>query len=926
MAGSIKGITVEIGGNTTKLGKALNDVNTKTRNLQRELKGVNTLLKYDPTNVILIKQKQDLLNTSIANTREKLDKLKVAQAQVQEQFDKGEITEEQFRDFQREIVATEQKLESLEKEAKIFGSTVSASIISANEKLEQFGNKTKAAGEKLLPVTAVVTAIGAAGVKTAADFESAMSQVAATMGMTADEINNGSKEFEKLEQAAKDMGSTTQFSASEAAEALNYLALAGYDVDKSIETLPQILNLAAAGGLELATASDMVTDAMSALGSTAGSTESFVDKMAKTSQKSNTSVAQLGEAILTVGGTAKVLSGGVTELNTCLGILADNGIKGAEGGTALRNMILSLSSPTDTAAGLMEKLGLKVFDAEGNMRPLNDTFGDLNTILSTMSDSEKTEVLSTIFNKTDLKSANALLANCGDRFDELSGYIDDSKNAAANMAETMNNNLNGQLTALKSALEGILIEIGNALLPAIKNIVTGLQNWATWFSNLDQGSKNIIITLGLIAGAIGPLLMLIGNFALKLNGLIDLGIRMAPVFANIGTALKGLFGIIMAHPIISVITAIVAAVVYLWNTNENFRNAVIEIFNNVVDFVSSCCDNLVKFFTETVPNSLQSMCDWFSSLPGIIGDYISNVITVVTEWFSQLPYNIGLWIGSTLSNIINWGIDMKAKASEIGSQFIENISNFIKNLPSNIWNWLINTYNKAIDWGNRMKAKASEIGSQFVSTVVNFIKNLPSNISTWFSTTIQRAIQFANDFSAKGKSAATDFSTKILEGIKSIPGKVQSAGKSIVEGLWKGISGAGSWLANKIKGFADNVVKGFKDSFKINSPAKVMIPIGQGIDEGVGLGIEENADIPIESAEKMVDGVVGVNFERSLNNTFRSNSVATAPVDTVSSSFPESCTFNLVTDGKTIASVSAPFLDVLNGERLNLAERGLILA
>ena len=926
MAGSIKGITVEIGGNTTKLGKALNDVNIKTRNLQRELKGVNTLLKYDPTNVILIKQKQDLLNTSIANTREKLDKLKVAQAQVQEQFDKGEITEEQFRDFQREIVATEQKLESLEKEAKIFGSTVSASIISANEKLEQFGNKTKAAGEKLLPVTAVVTAIGAAGVKTAADFESAMSQVAATMGMTADEINNGSKEFEKLEQAAKDMGSTTQFSASEAAEALNYLALAGYDVDKSIETLPQILNLAAAGGLELATASDMVTDAMSALGSTAGSTESFVDKMAKTSQKSNTSVAQLGEAILTVGGTAKVLSGGVTELNTCLGILADNGIKGAEGGTALRNMILSLSSPTDTAAGLMEKLGLKVFDAEGNMRPLNDTFGDLNTILSTMSDSEKTEVLSTIFNKTDLKSANALLANCGDRFDELSGYIDDSKNAAANMAETMNNNLNGQLTALKSALEGILIEIGNALLPAIKNIVTGLQNWASWFSNLDQGSKNLIITLGLIAGAIGPLLMLIGNFALKLNGLIDLGIRMAPVFANIGTALKGLFGIIMAHPIISVITAIVAAVVYLWNTNENFRNAVIEIFNNVVDFVSSCCDNLVKFFTETVPNSLQSMCDWFSSLPGIIGDYISNVITVVTEWFSQLPYNIGLWIGSTLSNIINWGIDMKAKASEIGSQFIENISNFIKNLPSNIWNWLINTYNKAIDWGNRMKAKASEIGSQFVSTVVNFIKNLPSNISTWFSTTIQRAIQFANDFSAKGKSAATDFSTKILEGIKSIPGKVQSAGKSIVEGLWKGISGAGSWLANKIKGFADNVVKGFKDSFKINSPAKVMIPIGQGIDEGVGLGIEENADIPIESAQKMVDGVVGVNFERSLNNTFRSNSVATGPVDTVSPSFPESCTFNLVTDGKTIASVSAPFLDVLNGERLNLAERGLILA
>lgn len=225
MAGSIKGITVEIGGNTTKLGKALNDVNTQSRNLQKELRGVNTLLKYDPTNVVLIKQKQDLLNTSIASTKEKLNKLKEAQAQVQEQFDKGEITEEQYRDFQREIVATEQKLESLEKEAKNFGSTVSASIISANEKLEQFGSKAVEAGNKLLPITAAVGAIGAAGVKTAADFESAMSQVAATMGMTADEINNGSSEFEKLEQAARDMGSTTQFSASEAAEALDIRAV-----------------------------------------------------------------------------------------------------------------------------------------------------------------------------------------------------------------------------------------------------------------------------------------------------------------------------------------------------------------------------------------------------------------------------------------------------------------------------------------------------------------------------------------------------------------------------------------------------------------------------------------------------------------------------------------------------------------------------
>lgn len=285
-------------------------------------------------------------------------------------------------------------------------------------------------------------------------FEASMSQVAATMGIT-----SAAAEFDILSNAAKEMGETTKFSASQAGEALNYLALAGYDAEKAVDALPTVLNVAAAGGMELASASDMITDAMSALGLETSQMSTFADQLAVTAQKSNTSVSQLGEAILTVGGTAKTLSGGVVEMNTALGILADNGIKGSEGGTALRNVILSLSAPTDKAAAALDSLGVTAFDASGAMRPLQDTFADLDTALSTMSDQEKTAVLNEIFNKVDLKSVNALLGTSSERFDELSGYISNCSDAAAQMAATMDDNLKGDLTIMQSALEGLGIAV-----------------------------------------------------------------------------------------------------------------------------------------------------------------------------------------------------------------------------------------------------------------------------------------------------------------------------------------------------------------------------------------------------------------------------------------------------------------------------------
>ena len=256
-------------------------------------------------------------------------------------------------------------------------------------------------------------------IATGMEFDKTMSQVAATMGVSVDEV-------QELSEFAQEMGATTAFSATQSAEALNYMALAGYDAETAMGMLPTVLDLAAAGSIDLASASDMVTDAQSALGLSLEETSVMVDQMAKASSQSNTSVEQLGSAMLTVGGTAKIVKGGTQEIATALGILADNGIKGSEGGTALRNVILSLTAPTDKAAAAMNSLGLNVFDAEGNMRPLNEVMDDLSGLLGQMTEQDRAEWISTVFNKRDLKSVEALLANTGVNVSDLSAKLEES--------------------------------------------------------------------------------------------------------------------------------------------------------------------------------------------------------------------------------------------------------------------------------------------------------------------------------------------------------------------------------------------------------------------------------------------------------------------------------------------------------------------
>lgn len=304
------------------------------------------------------------------------------------------------------------KSKEMEIAIKIAGKVESSFKNALGAATKGLGKIVKAVSAATTAAAAAVGALGMAAVNVGREFEAAMSQVAATM-LIDKSTEAGRKNFEILENAARECGRSTAFSAKEAAEALNYLALAGYTAEEAATALPTVLKLAGAGAMELGAASDMVTDSMSALGiaTTEANLTNFADQLAQTASKSNTSVSQLGEAILTVGGTAKDLAGGTTELNTALGILADNGIKASEGGTHLRNMILALQEARNgDAAAVFREMGISAYTAEGEMRSLGDVFGDLNDSLAGASSEKVNKTLATIFKQTDLASARAMLA------------------------------------------------------------------------------------------------------------------------------------------------------------------------------------------------------------------------------------------------------------------------------------------------------------------------------------------------------------------------------------------------------------------------------------------------------------------------------------------------------------------------------------
>jgi TP901 family phage tail tape measure protein len=908
VANRIKGITVEIGGDTTGLDKALKTVNTSIRSTQSALKDVNRLLKLDPSNTELLSQKQRLLKDAIAATKEKLDSLKVAQEQAKQQLENGELGQDKYNALQREIVETEEELRRLQQEAATTNTALSK-IDVAGQKMETVGNSIAGAGKKMMGVTTVIGGVGVAAVKTAADFDSAMSQVAAVSGATG-------KDFDALRNKAREMGAKTKFSATEAAEAMNYMAMAGWKTEDMLDGIEGVMNLAAASGEDLATTSDIVTDALTAFGLSAKDSGHFADILAAASSNANTNVSMMGETFKYCAPIAGALGFSAEDTAEAIGLMANAGIKSSQAGTALRTIMNNLAGDVKISGKAIGDVTIATTNADGSMRDLSDILADCRSAFGNLTESEKAQAAESLVGKNAMSGFLALMnAGQGD-IDKLSSAIDNCDGSAEKMAMTMQDNLAGQLTILKSQLQELAISFGDILMPAIRSIVSKLQGFVDKLNGMDEGTKRTIVTIVLLVASIGPLLVIIGTAISKIgvamqgfvklaNGISKLKIAIqggTGVLGKLGAALGGISAPVLA--VVAVIAVLVAAFVHLWKTNEGFRDAIIGTWNRIKDTISGFCQGIVDRlnalgfqFTDIV-DVLKTAWDGFCQIlapifEGVFNN-IANILSTVTGVITGI---LDVFIGIFTGNWSQAWTGVKEIFSSIWngiSSFFTNILNVIKGVADVVLGWFGTSWNEV--WTN-IKTFFEGIWNSiatFFTTIWETLKNvvtvgimaigsilsaafdiitLPFRfiwenckeiiISVWDAikskvTTVIHAV--ASVISTVMNAIKTVFST-VWNAIKTVVTTVVNAIKSVVTTVFNAIKNTATTVWNAIKTAVTTPVNAIKSTVTtvFNSVKSTVSSIFNGIKStatSVWNGIKSAITTPIEAAKNKVKSVV----------------------------------------------------------------------
>lgn len=668
-------------------------------------------------------------------------------------------------------------------------------------------------------VTLPLVGVGTAMVKTAAEFEQGMSKVKSVMFASSTDIEG---DMDLLTERAQEMGATTAFSAKEAADAMYYMGLAGWDAQQVYAGIPGVMNLAAASGESLASVSDIVTDALSAMKLTAEDTSHFVDVLAKTTASSNTDVAMLGESFKYVAPVAGSLGFNIEDLSLALGLMANNGIKASQSGTSLRTLLTNMTKPTDAMQSAMNTLGIEISKDTGEMYSLREILDQLRVGFNgteeaqtafaegskkleaelkagritqreyaiginqlresngLLAESDKNMLAAMLAGKEGMSGLLAIVNTSEKDYNKLADAINNADGTAQEMADIQLDNLMGQLTLLKSAVEGMAIAFGNLLLPQIKSAVSIVQGIVDRINNLDESQKKIIVTVLEVVAAIGPLLLIVGKVSTLIGTLIPLISGGAGISAAL-TLLTGPIGIVIAA---------VAALAAAWATDfGGIREKTSEIFGAVQEIIM------------TIWNTISTI--WNENFLGI---------RTITEDTLAL-------IEETLEFALTWIKDTFDIFAALFRGDWEGVWQGVKQLFSDTWQGIQDVLGAALNL--------------IIDTVLGLgVRIYNAAVSAWNNFTLAAQNKW-NAFKVWFETAKED-PVKAIAGIGTA---MYAAGKSIFTSLWDGIKSVwesiANWVEEKVQWLLNKIKSVTGSSTSVARPPSITNGYGGGFASGL---------------------------------------------------------------------------------------------
>lgn len=800
--GRIAGITIELNGDATKLTKALADVDRSARQSQNNLKDINKLLKLDPGNTELLQQKFTNLTTSIDSTKQRLETLKEAAAQMKLA---GNDNGPEWDALQREIAETEQKLKGLNAEMDKFGSVGAQKIAAAGEQVQQVGEKIEGAGKAIMPASAAVIGFGTVAASKYAEVDKVMTLTNQTMGNTAEQA-------ELLESAMAKAASNSTYGMSDAANACLNFARAGLTAEESAAALAPAMNLAAGEGGNLDTVSAGLVATINGFHDTFDNASHYADVFAAACNNSALDVDSLSHAMSVAAPIFASAGYSVNDAALYMGVMANNGIDADKAANSLKTGLARLVSPAKQGAEMMEKLGISVTNADGSMKDSITIQKELHDAFSKLSESEQIAAASAIFGKNQMAPWLALINTAPEDVNELSDSLSNCAGTTDEMAKAMMSGFGGSIEQLKSSLDVLITMLGKTLSEFLVPIIQKISEFLNWLNSLDAGTRKIIVTIGMVIAAAGPVLIFIGKVTQGVGALMKLAPTIVTAFGKIktvvgvvGGALKGLWAAMLANPItivIAAIAALVAGFIYLWNNSEEFRQFWINLWENIKNAVQVAWEAITTWITTawenirtTAETVWTAISTFFSTTWENIRLNIETAWTAITTFFSTAWENIRILAETVWNAIVEFFTTTWTNITTGVNTAWTNITTAIQTAMTNIQTAITTAW-------EAIKAFFSSVLSAIGSAVSSAWNNIKSNVTTAMSNIKSNVTTAWNNIKSTVTTVLSNIGSAITNGFNTAKNNVTNALNAIkdkIKSVWDGAVSLVRGAVDKLK-------------------------------------------------------------------------------------------------------------------------------